>query len=158
MKTKNVSESRVNLPWSDEEYEILALNITDGIETDIIYRLLPSRESGGIEKKALKINFGVKTDKDGIKRFYYGVKRRQVKSCRAIKIQDDEEITTNNPTSSITSDCFGNLSDVSISKSDVKTKSDKDINIEAIEFLEDNKLIANIENIYRASLMIKERA
>jgi len=152
----NINKPKVR--WTNIEKNKLKSKLVSGIEVNEITKYFPTRTLGAIEKMAYRFDFSVKTDKDNVKRFYYGVKRRQVKSCRAIKIRDDEEVTTNNSTSSISLDDCEKQSNESISKSDIKTKSDIDINIEAIQFLKDNKLIANIENIYRASLIIKEGA
>jgi len=130
--------------WNKTETALLKDSLYHNVYIKDILKYFPNRTYEAVRNKANK-SFG------------YKVKKGKFIIKTATSIIETTPNSSISSTVTVNEDLGINHSS-SISKSDVKTKSDKDINIEAIQFLEDNKLIANIENIYRASLIMKEGA
>ena len=131
--------------WNTDETALLEANLYHNVLIEDIFKHFPDRSDESVRSKVNR-TFGYKMKKG-----------RFILKTTATSIIETTPNSSISSTVTVNEDLGINHSS-SISKSAVKTKSDKDINTLAIKLLEDNKFKVNIENIYRASLIMKEGA
>jgi hypothetical protein len=78
--------------WNNEENQLIANLLVDGVTVDSVHEQLPYRSIGALEKKALQLNYRTQTSRvDRIKRFYLGIAHRNRRPTE-VTTEDDNNI------------------------------------------------------------------